>query len=127
MSILGGIWRAVLSLFLVAATLNSWHQISSERELAHTQIEKYQQLKTNSVVKPITFNAEYFWREVSDGQIRYELHFDYRDTQGHARTGIVATYSLPQDFDDQLVHFLSNDSRIHALDLDLTIAEKTAG
>lgn len=125
MSILGGIWRAVLSLFLVAATLNSWHQISFEREQAHTQIAKYQQLNTNAVVRPITFDSEYFWREVSNGLIRYELHFDYSDAQGQLSKGVVATYSLPQNFEDQPVYFLSTDSRIHAVDLDLTIAEKT--
>ncbi|MCL4410186.1 MAG: hypothetical protein M1356_07745, partial [Gammaproteobacteria bacterium] len=126
MSILGAIWRALLSLLLFFVTQVSWHQISSEREIAHAQIEKYQQLKADSVVRPITLNSEYFWRELSDGQIRYELQFTYRDAQSYSRTGVVPTYTLPENFADQPVYFLKTDNRIHALDLDLTIAEKTA-
>lgn len=39
MSILGAIWRALLSLLLFFVTQASWYQISSEREIAHAQIE----------------------------------------------------------------------------------------
>lgn len=126
MSILGVVWRAALSVLLVGVTLNLWDEVGSARAEARAQVEKYQQLRTDAVIRPVSFDPEYFWREISDGVIRYELKFDYRDELGRVRKGEVATYSLPQDFSDQPVHFLGNDSGIHALDIDHTVAEKIA-
>lgn len=118
------LWRLVLSLLVIIFVIAIWSYEQGNRQDAQEKISKYEELATQSVIRRINFNTDYKYWDPTDKGTLYLLSFQYRDLQGRMRKGEVTTYSLPEDFNQQPMHFHRNDPTIYAFDVEHTVAEK---